>query len=279
MKTKMESSIPEFLLLALLAVILLSGCGASMAPKPTLINMAQPKIEASIGEVWVGPFLDERPDGDMGRTYFGTIRGGYGNPIERLQLVKPASEAMSEVVVNVLHSAGYRTNSAPPSLLVNYSGGWFITNGGSPLFQTPLIVGRIMSFNASTSIWPFPTGSRHIEIKIEICVLDPQIKSAIWCDTISGDDSDTGQSGISGNSEVMGPWLIRLAEDKTKNLVAKTSIAQMWKEHISTRMPEKQDTKPNQIEDRLIELRSLFDKKLITEKEYNQKKSEIIKGL
>lgn len=283
MKFRVEGSIFGSIFKSLVSVLfvaaILTGCGPAMAPKPILVNVPQPKTEAIVGEVLIGPFLDERPNLDMGSTYFGTIRGGYGNPLERLRLEKPVSEAMSEVVVNVLHSAGYRTNTAPSTLRANYSGGWFIANVDLPLFQTPLVVGRILNFQASNNPWAFPSGSRHIEIKVEICVLDPLINSTIWCDTISGDDSDTGHWGISGNSEVMGPWLIRLAEDKTKNWSTKTSIAQMWKKHISVRAPEKQVAKPNQIEGRLSDLRQLFDKKLITEAEYNQKKSEILKGL
>lgn len=279
MKFRIEGSIFKSLSLALLVAIILSGCGPAMAPKPILLNIPQPNNEASVGELLVGPFLDERPNADMGPTYFGTIRGGYGNPLERLKLEKPVSEAMSEVVVNVLHNAGYRTKPIPTSLRVNYSGSWFITNDDSPKSQTPLVVGRIKSFQASNNPWTFPSGSRNIEINVEICMLDPQLQKPIWCDTISGNDRDTGSAGVSGNAAVMGPWLLRLAGDKTKDLVAKTSIAQLWKEHISEQAPDKQVVRSNSIEDRLSELRRLFDKKLITELEYNQKKSEIIKGL
>ncbi len=278
MKFRIEGSIFQSLASTVLAAIILSGC-ASTAPKPTLLNVPQPTSEASVGELSVGPFLDERPNPEMGPSYFGTIRGGYGNPLERLQFDKPVSEAMTEVMINVLHSEGYRTSPASASLLISYSGGWSISNAASPKFQSPLIVGRILSFHASNNPWTFPGGSRNVEIKIEICVLDPQLQKPIWCDTINGNDRDTGQAGISGNAAVMGPWLIRLAGDRTKEFVAKAAIAQMWKEHISTRTADNDISKSNRIDDRLSELRRLFDKKLINEVEYNNKKSEVLKGL
>jgi hypothetical protein len=35
-----------------------------------------------------------------------------------------------------------------------------------------------------------------------------------WCKTVSGREEDKHAAGVSGNTEVMGPWLRKLLEDK-----------------------------------------------------------------
>lgn len=249
-----------WMLLMCLVVVFLSGCATSPLQIPTLTNVPQPDVDKNSLEVWVQPFQDERPDSEMGRDYYGTIRGGYGNVLERLRFEKTAVEEVNDVMVNVLRNAGYRTNIGLPL----------------PDIRTPLIAGNIKSLYGNNNIW---TGDRHIEINMEICMLDSQSKTEVWCKSISGSDTDTRMVFPVNLSKMMEPWIIRLVEDKAKELIKTKSIAQSWKEHISTHVLGNQDSITGQTEDRLVELKHLLDKGLISEKEYNEKRSAIIKGL
>lgn len=87
--------------MALVAFLPLAACGTAelpmtyspaTAPRPSAI--ARPVVA-------VGPVTDERTDGQANTSQFGTIRGGYGNPVRRLA----APTAVSEVVAQAFRDA------------------------------------------------------------------------------------------------------------------------------------------------------------------------------
>ena len=245
----------------LLFVAFLSGCASTPLNVPNLTNVPQPEVEKGSVEVWIRPFKDERANADKEPEYYGTIRNGWGIPYQRLRFDKSVVEKMNDVLVNVLRNAGYRTNLGVPSQEV----------------RVPIIVGNIKTFYGDRSVWTF---DRTIEINVEICMLDSQSNSKVWCNTISGSDTDTRQTNHFLNfSEMMGPWITRLTEDKAKELIKTKSIAQSWKEYISTQALVNKDFGAGSAEGRLSDLKRLLDKGLISETEYSEKRSAIIKGL
>lgn len=268
------------------AVAIFSACSVSEGPKPNLVNVPQP--QTSLGEVFIGPFVDERPEVvEMGPSYIGTVRGGFGNVLARLHIDKPVSERVAETVGNVLRNAEYHTNPAPATLRIQYSKGWKITGASSP-GSFPIVVGRIKTYNTGHNGSGFGD-SRIIEIDLEICILDSKSGVAVQCDNIKGDAGDQGTMAGPGVdyskvSVIMGSWLTRFTEDSMKNYVAKTPIIDLWKD----RQTKKTLGQPNQIaaqqspshtEDRLVKLQQLREKNLITEEEYRQMRGDILKGL
>ena len=65
-------------------------------------------------------------------------------------------------------------------------------------------------------------------------------------------------------------WIIRQLENKTGNLQVEKKL---------TKTPKKEDEAEQSIETRLVKLKSLFTKKLITQEEYDAKRKDILNDM
>ena len=105
----------------------LSGCGVSeqfaLPYTPTAARAAGPARPI----VTVGAVTDERQDGQANTAQFGTIRGGYGNPLFRLSADAPVSGVVAQALRDGLAARGLLSG-----------------DGGSYELR-----GRVLRFNAS----------------------------------------------------------------------------------------------------------------------------------
>ncbi|MBP0444755.1 hypothetical protein J8J14_08155 [Roseomonas sp. SSH11] len=94
----------------------------SVAPRP--VATARPVVT-------VGTVTDERQDGQANTAQFGTIRGGYGNPLRRLAAPQPVAEVVAQ---------GFRDALAARGLLAG---------GGSGAYELRV---RVIRYNANKLI-------------------------------------------------------------------------------------------------------------------------------
>ena len=92
--------------MVLVALLPLAACGTAELPMlysppgiPQRAAMARPVVS-------VGPVTDERTDGQANTSQFGTIRGGYGNPLRRLAAPRPVSEVVAQAFRDALDARG-----------------------------------------------------------------------------------------------------------------------------------------------------------------------------
>ncbi|WP_338662712.1 hypothetical protein VQH23_21495 [Pararoseomonas sp. SCSIO 73927] len=89
----------------LAALLLLGACATqagipySPASPPAVVAGARPII--SVGEV-----VDARKDGREDANWVGTIRGGYGNPLKRLETPVPVRDAVAQAFREALAARG-----------------------------------------------------------------------------------------------------------------------------------------------------------------------------
>lgn len=104
----------RFLLLSMLSLGL-TACGTtqmSMPYSPT----AQP---VSVGRpvVALGTVTDRREDGREDPNWIGTVRGGFGNPLKRLEAPVPVSEVVRQAFSDALAARGMLATGTPRYLL------------------------------------------------------------------------------------------------------------------------------------------------------------------
>ncbi len=92
--------------LALVALLALAGCQASGELGLTYVAAGAPPVAAPRPVVAVGAVTDARRDGQAGTGQYGTIRGGYGNPLSRLTAPTPVSQEVAGVLRSALTARG-----------------------------------------------------------------------------------------------------------------------------------------------------------------------------
>lgn len=92
----------------------LAGCGVSeqfaLPYTPGAARAAGPDRPV----VTVGAITDERTDGQANTAQFGTIRGGYGNPLFRLSANAPVSGIVAQAMRDGLAARGLLSGEAGP---------------------------------------------------------------------------------------------------------------------------------------------------------------------
>jgi uncharacterized lipoprotein YajG len=87
----------------LFATAALSGCSTTQ----TKLNYTAPSglmpLEPSTPQVFVGTFVDQRGESP---TWYGAIRGGFGNPLKKLESEKPISIMVQNAFADGLRSRG-----------------------------------------------------------------------------------------------------------------------------------------------------------------------------
>jgi hypothetical protein len=95
----------------------LAACGTTqlaMPYRPAVPPVVQPGARPVIA---VGTVVDRREDGKEDANWIGTIRGGYGNPLKRLETPVPVTEVVRKAFADALAARGLLAASAPRYLL------------------------------------------------------------------------------------------------------------------------------------------------------------------
>jgi hypothetical protein len=92
-----------FLMAALLP---LAACATAELPMSYRPAIAPQPVAMARPVVAVGPVTDARTDGQANSAQFGTIRGGYGNPLRRLAAPVPVSEVVAQAFRDALAARG-----------------------------------------------------------------------------------------------------------------------------------------------------------------------------
>ena len=88
-------------------MLLLAGCGSTVSPLPYAPTVTP---VAGSGMVQMGAATDNRANRDA--TYYGTIRGGLGNPLKTLRTDIPiasvVAKPMSETIDHIVDDPAFR---------------------------------------------------------------------------------------------------------------------------------------------------------------------------
>ncbi|WP_426957348.1 hypothetical protein [Muricoccus radiodurans] len=89
-----------------MAAAALAACSPAVLPMTYMPATASRPLATARPVVSVGPVTDARRDGQEGSASFGTIRGGYGNPLRRLAAPVQISEVVGQAFRDALEARG-----------------------------------------------------------------------------------------------------------------------------------------------------------------------------
>ena len=89
----------------------LAACGTTQVSMP--YTPASRPLAVSRPVVAVGTVTDRREDGREDANWIGTIRGGFGNPIKRLEADRPVAEVVRQAFTDGLAARGMLATGAP----------------------------------------------------------------------------------------------------------------------------------------------------------------------
>jgi hypothetical protein len=104
----------RLILLSLLGLGL-AACGTTQMPMP-YTPAAQP-VSVSRPVVAVGTVTDSREEGREDPHWIGTVRGGFGNPLKRLEAPVPVSDVVRQAFSDALAARGMLASGAPRYVL------------------------------------------------------------------------------------------------------------------------------------------------------------------
>lgn len=194
-----------------MALAFLTGCAAAPAPIPSFKSITHVPTEQVIETIYISSINDKRDTKDMGASYFGTIRGGFGNPIERMHFSESASDFVKIHLARSLSKANYKITS-------------------KPLENSLTLRGSIITLWARNHPLGGLVGSREVEFNILMEIFDRK-NNLIWKTVLIAADSDQKAAGTSGNSPIMEGWLAKLLQDdifesvKSLNLNFESSLS------------------------------------------------------
>lgn len=105
------------LLILCLMCLGLAACGTTQVPmtySPVVAPVVQPGARPVIA---VNTVVDLREGGKEDANWIGTIRGGYGNPLKRLETVQPVTEVVRQAFRDALAARGLLAAETPRYLL------------------------------------------------------------------------------------------------------------------------------------------------------------------
>ena len=155
-------------LLATFTILALAGCGTTRLPIAYTPNSAQfgrgAPVVAEIAAT------DARGETAADANWVGTIRGGFGNPLKRLEADRPVSEVVADAARSALRVRGLLGDAAAPYRVqvkvdqleadqvarreakVRLHFSWLGRADGRPLFenegQADVVTGSIVTFEA-----------------------------------------------------------------------------------------------------------------------------------
>ena len=92
--------------LGMVVLLSLAACGTAELPMPYTPASAPRPSAVARPVVAVGAVTDGRTDGQAGTGQFGTIRGGYGNPLRRLAAPAPVRDVVAQAFRDALAARG-----------------------------------------------------------------------------------------------------------------------------------------------------------------------------
>lgn len=97
-------------------LVLLAGCGTSQLPLDYAPSSAASRSGAAHGPAVVATVaaVDQRGETAADARWIGAIRGGFGNPLKRLETDRPLSEAVAAAVRDALRTRGLLGGAASP---------------------------------------------------------------------------------------------------------------------------------------------------------------------
>ncbi|MBP0495997.1 hypothetical protein [Roseomonas indoligenes] len=155
----------------------LAACGSPAMTLPYAPATPLQLVASARPVVAVGPITDVRQDGQANTAQFGTIRGGYGNPLFRLSATTPVSDVVAQAFRDALAARG---------LLAGPSG------------EAYELRGRILQFNASKLIRTEAT------VEIEAVLFNRRTAAVAWTGTGRSTLVETGSllaTGIAADPE------------------------------------------------------------------------------
>ena len=200
----------------------------------------------------VGEFTDERGDDaqrDNG-TWIGAVRGGYGNTIKTVLVEQPVCDVVAATFAQALRARG--------SFAESQHSGTRVLSGSVAAFACKQYVRRDCTVALDVVLTDRATGQKIFEKKYEAYEFD----GSVWA-------MDTGVFG---------------SVDKLRDLAARTLAACVDKaldddgliNAASQARPKEQSQRTG---DRLHELKVLLDQGLISQEEYERKRSAILQDL
>jgi len=93
-------------LLAIAALVLLAGCGTTTSPMPYSPVSRPPPLSGARPVVAVTEVQDAREGGREDPNWVGTIRGGYGNPLKRLETPGTVADTVAQAFRDALAARG-----------------------------------------------------------------------------------------------------------------------------------------------------------------------------
>ncbi len=288
----MSRIIRKLSVLLLLLAIVLSAC-ASPGPKPTLGNISQIDKKDAVGTLLMGPFIDKRADTSGGPTYIGSIRGGFGNPVEHLYLTEGIPAFVSENISKSLWNSKIRTEEIPAGMTVYYDGHFTLKRINDGVVYPNIVVGVVQSMQALQN---FFHGKRYFETTIDLYLINSTSGQIQWQGKISNNTDSSkyngaGSVGSKGNTQPTREWLAKLIQDgaieafnNIKVLAAPSKadgvLLKPMKKEEAVAVPFKGEA-PNpssgpNLADQLATLKKAKEQGLLTDSEYEQKRKEIL---
>ena len=190
---------------------------ASSGPTPTIKNINEVSITDARGVVLIGPFFDKRQWAKGDPTYVGTIRGGYGNPIERLHIAEGVPDFVIDNIRKCLWYYNIRAEALPKEIEIFYDGHFTVKKINNDISSPPILVGLIQSVLAKNSIWG---GHRYFEVMIDLYLINQITGKIVWQASIVNNTNNSkykenvGTAGISDNLQPTREWLSKLIQDR-----------------------------------------------------------------
>jgi hypothetical protein len=226
-------------LIFLCSVLGAAGCSThtlQLKYEPTG-ELVAPKGEAPV--VTVGSIRDDRNEES---TWFGAIRGGYGNPLKKLH----ADQSVSGVVATALGAALERRG--------------LLASGGSATLR---IDGNLTEFQCNY-YW-----NRDAHVHLTLSVVDLSSNAVVFTQTYKTDTQEAGVgAGIFGNVDHLAEFTQRTMSQTIDKALADPALLAALANRKS--VPQKVAS------DRLKQLEALRRDGLISDIEYEAKRKEIL---
>jgi hypothetical protein len=193
--------------------VVLLGLLGCVSPAPKTPAFEVPAQWDDSAEILIGPITDLRDTRGRGPTYLGTIRGGYGNALERIHLDVPAADHLVEQLRAVLSNHGIATSRASEQIRAIYAGGW--TLRGDFKGHPPIVVGAIRRYWAENVPWRLPFGGRRVEVAFDLVLLSTDDARPLWAKTLARTEDDHGSVGLLGSNAAapLSTWLTAVVQE------------------------------------------------------------------
>ncbi len=205
-----RSNIMSLVSLVIVYLILLSLFGCAMSvPQAQFVDVPQVPVTQAKGNLFIGPFIDRRGyDENISHEHLGTVRGGFGNVIKRVQDSRGVDEFVRDQVVNVARSAAIMAEGTPSAISIKEDGSWEIGGKKELRVARPLLAGVINRLIIEVLM------QRTVDMDIDIALIDPTANKPVWKQKMVAHYSNGMGSGIMEDVEQLKSWLAKVVQDE-----------------------------------------------------------------